>query len=253
VPAQIHSDYTFTAIVGVFGPRRLGGLAGDGDLAASPDPPSRPGHARRAALVGAGGQLGNDGQALLSWIAVAWVVLTSCQLAVTVAGNLAVLPLTGVTFPFVSFGRDLAARQHGVPGALPQRRPARAEVRWLNGAWSAARLRDRGEPGRRAGACSASSRWSRSCVRGDPDSFWRQGHSDRYVSVRHVAALQTFERAIVRRTAQEPRLVTTDEVLDGLRRAGANGASRPERSSGCAASPRRRRPTRRRRRRSPPS
>ena len=30
VPAQIHSDYTFTAIVGVFGPlRRLGGVAGD--------------------------------------------------------------------------------------------------------------------------------------------------------------------------------------------------------------------------------
>ncbi|TMH37920.1 MAG: hypothetical protein E6H66_01030 [Betaproteobacteria bacterium] len=35
---------------------------------------------------------------------VAWVVLALCQLAVTVAGNLAVLPLTGVTFPFVSFG-----------------------------------------------------------------------------------------------------------------------------------------------------
>ena len=45
-----------------------------------------------------------DGQAFVSWIAVAWVVLTSCQLAVTVAGNVAVLPLTGVTFPFVSFG-----------------------------------------------------------------------------------------------------------------------------------------------------
>ena len=55
-------------------------------------------------LVGREGRLANDGQALLSWIAVAWVVLTSCQLAVTVAGNLAVLPLTGVTFPFVSFG-----------------------------------------------------------------------------------------------------------------------------------------------------
>jgi cell division protein FtsW (lipid II flippase) len=27
-----------------------------------------------------------------------------CQLAVTVAGNIAVIPLTGVTFPFVSFG-----------------------------------------------------------------------------------------------------------------------------------------------------
>jgi cell division protein FtsW (lipid II flippase) len=35
---------------------------------------------------------------------VGWAVLASCQLAVTVAGNLAVLPLTGVTFPFVSFG-----------------------------------------------------------------------------------------------------------------------------------------------------
>ncbi len=42
--------------------------------------------------------------AFLSWLAVTWVVLALCQLAVTVAGNLAVLPLTGVTFPFVSFG-----------------------------------------------------------------------------------------------------------------------------------------------------
>ncbi len=48
--------------------------------------------------------MANDEQGLLSWIAVAWVVLTLCQLAVTVAGNLAVIPLTGVTFPFVSFG-----------------------------------------------------------------------------------------------------------------------------------------------------
>jgi rod shape determining protein RodA len=46
----------------------------------------------------------NDDQALLSWLGITWVVLTLCQLAVTVAGNLAVLPLTGVTFPFVSFG-----------------------------------------------------------------------------------------------------------------------------------------------------
>jgi hypothetical protein len=55
-------------------------------------------------LVARAGGLAHDGQALLSWIAVAWVVLALCQLAVTVAGNLAVLPLTGVTFPFVSFG-----------------------------------------------------------------------------------------------------------------------------------------------------
>ena len=46
----------------------------------------------------------NDDQGFLSWLCVMWVVLTLCQLAVTVAGNLAVIPLTGVTFPFVSFG-----------------------------------------------------------------------------------------------------------------------------------------------------
>ena len=50
VPAQIHSDYTFTAIVGVFGPfvAWAASLAMRA-LAASPDPPPRPRHARRAA------------------------------------------------------------------------------------------------------------------------------------------------------------------------------------------------------------
>jgi cell division protein FtsW (lipid II flippase) len=105
VPAQIHSDYTFTAIVGVFGADAAWAAAlacaiwlhrlirhhgrvtrGEPRLVHTPRGPSL------------------DGQAFLSWMAVAWVVLTSCQLAVTVAGNLAVLPLTGVTFPFVSFG-----------------------------------------------------------------------------------------------------------------------------------------------------
>ena len=105
VPAQIHSDYTFTAIVGVFGPF----IAWAVSVAMAIWLHRLIRHHGRVTrgeprLVGAGGQLGNDGQALLSWIAVAWVVLTSCQLAVTVAGNLAVLPLTGVTFPFVSFG-----------------------------------------------------------------------------------------------------------------------------------------------------
>ena len=105
VPAQIHSDYTFTAIFGVFGAavawaaavgcalwlhrliRHHGRVTG--------------GEPR---LVAGAGRLVVDGQAFLSWIGVAWVVLTLCQLAVTVAGNLALLPLTGVTFPFVSFG-----------------------------------------------------------------------------------------------------------------------------------------------------
>jgi cell division protein FtsW (lipid II flippase) len=105
VPAQIHSDYTFTALVGVFGP--VAAWAGSLALAIWLHRLIRH-HGRvtrgEPRLVGGDGQLGNDGQALISWISVAWVVLTSCQLAVTVAGNLAVLPLTGVTFPFVSFG-----------------------------------------------------------------------------------------------------------------------------------------------------
>ena len=55
-------------------------------------------------FVRIGGRIRNDHQAFLSWLCVTWVVLALCQLAVTVAGNLAVIPLTGVTFPFVSFG-----------------------------------------------------------------------------------------------------------------------------------------------------
>jgi cell division protein FtsW (lipid II flippase) len=105
VPAQIHSDYTFTAMVGVFGPLQAWAMA----IGAALWLHRLIRHHGRVTrgeprLIGSAGRFANDGQALLSWIAVAWVVLSSCQLAVTVAGNLAVLPLTGVTFPFVSFG-----------------------------------------------------------------------------------------------------------------------------------------------------
>ncbi len=105
VPAQIHSDYTFTAIVGVFGAAAawaaaLGCALWLHRLIRHHGRVTR-GEPR---LVARAGQLAHDGQALLSWIAVAWVVMALCQLSVTVAGNLAVLPLTGVTFPFVSFG-----------------------------------------------------------------------------------------------------------------------------------------------------
>ena len=105
VPVQIHSDYTFTALVGMFGPL----AAWAGSLATALWLHRLIRHHGRITrgeprLVRVGGQLGHDGQALISWIALAWVVHTSCQLAVTVAGNLAVLPLTGKTFPFVSYG-----------------------------------------------------------------------------------------------------------------------------------------------------
>jgi cell division protein FtsW (lipid II flippase) len=106
VPAQIHSDYTFTALVGVFGSGvawafTLGMAAWLHRLVRQHGRVTR-GEPR---FVGsATGGLASDDQAFLSWLCVAWVVLTASQLAVTVAGNLAVLPLTGVTYPFVSFG-----------------------------------------------------------------------------------------------------------------------------------------------------
>lgn len=105
VPAQVHSDYTFTALVGVWGSATAWALA----LGMAFWLHRLIRHHGRVTggeprLVASGGRLVPDGQALLSWIAVGWVVLTLCQLAVTVAGNLAVLPLTGVTFPFVSYG-----------------------------------------------------------------------------------------------------------------------------------------------------
>ncbi len=105
LPAQVHSDYTFTALVGVFGAP----AAWAGWVACALWLHRLVRHHGRVTrgepmLLARAGRLADDGQGLLSWVALAWVVLTLCQLAVTVAGNLAVLPLTGVTFPFVSFG-----------------------------------------------------------------------------------------------------------------------------------------------------
>ena len=105
VPAQIHSDYSFTAIVGVFG-RTMAWLAAIGSAVWLHRLIRHHGRVTSGEprLVQRSGRIVQDAQAFASWIAIAWVVLTLCQLAVTVAGNLAVLPLTGVTFPFVSFG-----------------------------------------------------------------------------------------------------------------------------------------------------
>jgi cell division protein FtsW (lipid II flippase) len=105
VPAQIHSDYTFTAIIGVFG-TTVAWIAAIGCAVWLHRLIRHHGRVTRGEprFVVSGGRLTHDAQAFLSWMAIAWIVLTSCQLAVTVAGNLAVLPLTGVTFPFVSFG-----------------------------------------------------------------------------------------------------------------------------------------------------
>jgi cell division protein FtsW len=50
------------------------------------------------------GTIGLSQSAWLAWLCVCWAVLTMVQTMVTVAGNLGALPLTGVTWPFVSFG-----------------------------------------------------------------------------------------------------------------------------------------------------
>ena len=106
VPAQVHSDYTFTALVGVFGAPAAwaGWVACALWLHRLIRHHGRVTRGEPRLVADRAGRLADDGQGLLSWVGVAWVVLTLCQLAVTVAGNLAVLPLTGVTFPFVSFG-----------------------------------------------------------------------------------------------------------------------------------------------------
>jgi cell division protein FtsW (lipid II flippase) len=105
VPAQIQSDYTFTAMVGAFGWMTAWALT-ISCAAWLYALIRRHGSVTRGEprFVRIGGRMGNDHQAFVSWLCVAWVVLALCQLAVTVAGNLAVIPLTGVTFPFVSFG-----------------------------------------------------------------------------------------------------------------------------------------------------
>jgi cell division protein FtsW (lipid II flippase) len=105
VPAQIQSDYTFTALVGAFGVSAAWGIT-IGCAVWLHRLIRHHGRVTRGEprFVRSMGRVISDHQALLSWIGVTWVVLTLCQLAVTVAGNLAVVPLTGVTFPFVSFG-----------------------------------------------------------------------------------------------------------------------------------------------------
>lgn len=105
VPLQIHSDYTFTAFVGVLGvtgawAATLGCAVWLHRLVRHHGRVTRGEPQLRRTAAG----LAVDHQAFLSWVCVAWVVLSLSQLAVTVAGNLAVLPLTGVTFPFVSYG-----------------------------------------------------------------------------------------------------------------------------------------------------
>jgi cell division protein FtsW (lipid II flippase) len=101
VPKQIQSDYVFTALAGVYG--KAAALALVALLALwLVRVVIHHGRATRGTVALESAALTQ--QAWLSWIAVCWVGLTLAQLAITVAGNLGWLPLTGITFPFASFG-----------------------------------------------------------------------------------------------------------------------------------------------------
>ena len=107
VPLQIQSDYIFTGLWGLFGPAMTWTLAGAMlvwlYLLARPHP--RATNGKPAMIVLPDGKKIWDDQAFLSWLCVVWLTLTACQLGVTVAGNLRILPLTGVTYPFMSYGK----------------------------------------------------------------------------------------------------------------------------------------------------
>ncbi len=101
VPRQIQSDYVFTALVGVYGKGIAVALVGVLSLWLVRVVIH---HGRATRGIVALDSAAATQQAWLSWISVCWVGLTLAQLAITVAGNLGWLPLTGITFPFASFG-----------------------------------------------------------------------------------------------------------------------------------------------------
>lgn len=97
VPPQIQSDYIYTALVGVFG---------NGSWAVLALFVFWLWRLARAHPAVTSGKVEGDGldQAWLSWLGLCWAGLSLAQMAVTVAGNLSWLPLTGITFPFLSYG-----------------------------------------------------------------------------------------------------------------------------------------------------
>ncbi len=101
VPRQIQSDYVFTALAGVYGKAIAVALVGL-QVSWLVRVVANHGRATRGTVNLASPV--ETQQAWLSWIAICWVGLTLAQLAITVAGNLGWMPLTGITFPFVSFG-----------------------------------------------------------------------------------------------------------------------------------------------------
>lgn len=100
VPLQMQSDYTITSVMAVLG---MGASIGFiavymGWLVLM----------ARQQLAFASEQvksrLLSGSYLLLAWVILVWVVVTIFQAIVTISGNLGMLPLTGVTLPFISYG-----------------------------------------------------------------------------------------------------------------------------------------------------
>ncbi|MBL0419366.1 FtsW/RodA/SpoVE family cell cycle protein [Ramlibacter sp. AW1] len=98
VPAQMQSDYSFAALRAVLGTAPAFALLGLYLLGITALAVRQA--ARSEGTLGAR----DPASAALAWLAVCWAVLVLVQTLVTAGGNLGVLPLTGVTWPFVSYG-----------------------------------------------------------------------------------------------------------------------------------------------------
>lgn len=101
MPAQTQSDYTFSALQGVAGYATAFGLLAVYLLWLGLLAVRQAAQTQGRLNLAAGGATES---AWLAWLGVCWVVLTVVQTLVTVMGNLGALPLTGVTWAFVSFG-----------------------------------------------------------------------------------------------------------------------------------------------------
>ena len=124
LPKQLHSDYTITALQGLYGAagwmvpllfviwlfilikNRVLKL----NLTADPfDEKTLTRH-------------------LLAWLALLWGIAMFFQTAVTVAGNLGRLPITGINFPFISYGTTALLTTTFLFGLLMNRNVARGAV-----------------------------------------------------------------------------------------------------------------------------
>ena len=101
IPAQAQSDYSFAVLQAVVGRTAAFGLLAACLLWQAVLAVRQAAQTRGTLAVAT---VGTSQSAWLAWLGVCWAVLTIVQTLVTAAGNLGALPLTGVTWPFVSFG-----------------------------------------------------------------------------------------------------------------------------------------------------